>query len=314
MLVTILKKYVWVLNLLLLTGLAYLAALTVNQKLQGVVSSPGAIASQKLDQGNPGRQRDTSVRRPRSYYNLILTRNIFGITNLSDATASAGGGAGAGGQEALPDSNLDIVLLGTIINPDAPSVAIIKNPGNNKVQGYTSGEQIRIIDTERVSLVEVMGCKAVIQRQKGQETIKCKNIGEEVASSRPVATNTNRTVPPAGKDGGEQADEGINKISDNEYEISRELLEDVLSDPTNIVQQARVIPQQDGLRFFGIRSNSIFWKIGIKNGDTLHRINNVELSDVERALGIFEELRSQSSFSIDFTRAGKQYSYQYVVK
>ena len=313
MLVTILKKYVWVLNLLLLTGLAYLAALTVNQKLQGVVSSPGAIASQKLDQGNPGRHRDTSVRRPRSYYNPILTRNIFGITNLSDSTTSAGGGAGAGGQEALPDSNLDIVLLGTIINPDAPSVAIIKNPGNNKVQGYTSGEQIRIIDTERVSLVEVMGCKAVIQRQKGQETIKCKNIGEEVASSRPVATNTNRTVQPADK-GGEQVDEGINKISDNEYEISRELLEDVLSDPTNIVQQARVIPQQDGLRFFGIRSNSIFWKIGIKNGDTLHRINNVELSDVERALGIFEELRSQSSFSIDFTRAGKQYSYQYVVK
>ena len=313
MLVTILKKYVWVLNLLLLTGLAYLAALTVNQKLQGVVSSPGAIASQKLDRGNPGRQRDTSVRRPRSYYNLILTRNIFGITNLSDATASAGGGAGAGSQEALPDSTLEIVLLGTIINPDAPSVAIIKNPSNNKVQGYTSGEQIKIIDTERVSLVQVMGCKAVIQRQKGQETIKCKNIGEEVASSRPVATNTNRTVQPASKGGG-QSDEGINKISDNEYEISRELLEDVLSDPTNIVQQARVIPQQDGLRFFGIRSNSIFWKIGIKNGDTLHRINNVELSDVERALGVFEELRSQSSFTIDFTRAGKQYSYQYVVK
>lgn len=313
MFVTLLKKYVWVLNLLLLTGLAYLAALTVNQKLQGVVSSPGAIASQKLDRGSPGRQRDTGVRRPRSYYDLILTRNIFGITNLADASAPAGGGAGAGGQEALPDSTLDIVLLGTIINPDAPSIAIIKNPGNNKVQGYTSGEQIKIIDTERVSLVEVMGCKAVIQRQKGNETIKCKNIGEEVASSRPVAATANRAVQPAGT-GGEQVDEGINKISDNEYEISRELLEDVLSDPTNIVQQARVIPQQDGLRFFGIRSNSIFWKIGIKNGDTLHRINNVELNDVERALGVFEELRAQSSFSIDFTRAGKQYSYQYVVK
>lgn len=314
MLVTILKKYVWVINLLLLTVLAYLAALTVNQKLQGVVSSPGAIASQKLDQGNLGRQRDTSVRRPRSYYDPILTRNIFGISNLSDASAPADGGAAPGSQEALPDSTLNIVLLGTIMNPDAPSVAIIKNPGNNKVQGYTSGEQIKIIDTERVSLVQVMGCKAVIQRQKGNETIKCKNIGEEVASSKPVSTTANRTVQPAGKGGGEQTEEGINKISDNEYEISRELLEDVLSDPTNIVQQARVIPQQDGLRFFGIRSNSIFWKIGIKNGDTLHRINNVDLNDVEKAFGIFEELRSQSSFTIDFTRAGKQYSYQYVVK
>src|SRR5690606_36094968 len=134
MFVTLLKKYVWVINLLLLTGLAYLAALTVNQKLQGVVSSPGAIASQKLDRGNPGRQRDTSVRRPRSSYDSILTRNICGISNLSDAPAPAEGGAAPGSQEALPDSTLDIVLLGTIINPDAPSVAIIKNPGNNKVQ------------------------------------------------------------------------------------------------------------------------------------------------------------------------------------
>ena len=91
-------------------------------------------------------------------------------------------------------------------------------------------------------------------------------------------------------------------------------MEEVLSDPTNIVQQARVIPQEDGLRFFGIRSNSIFWKIGIKNGDTLHKINNVELNDVEKALSVFEELRSQSNFTIDFTRAGKQYTYEYTVK
>lgn len=108
--------------------------------------------------------------------------------------------------------------------------------------------------------------------------------------------------------------EGISKVGENEYEVSRELLEDVLSDPTNIIQQARVIPQEDGLRFFGIRSNSIFWKIGIKNGDTLHKINNVELNDVEKALSVFEELRSQSNFTIDFTRAGKQYTYEYNVR
>ncbi|MFA9408879.1 MAG: hypothetical protein ACERKJ_08585, partial [Candidatus Dadabacteria bacterium] len=77
---------------------------------------------------------------------------------------------------------------------------------------------------------------------------------------------------------------------------------------------ARVIPQDDGLRFFGIRSNSIFWKIGIKNGDTLHKINNVELNDIERALGVFEDLKTQNSFTINLTRAGQQYTYDYTVK
>lgn len=310
MFVTIFKKYVWVVNLLLLTGLAYIAALTVNQKIQGAVSSPGA-SSRKITQAEDSDTRLANTRRPLSYYQVILTRNIFGITNLSDASPSAPGGS----QEALPDTTLNIVLLGTIINPDTSSVAIIKNPDNNKVRGYRNGEAIDIINSEKVNLIEVMGCSAVIQRQKtGHETIKCKNLGEEVASTQPV-TPSGRIVQPAkANTADDQTSEGINKISDNEYEISRELLEDVLSDPTNIVQQARVIPQSDGLRFFGIRSNSIFWKIGIKNGDTIHRINNVELNDVERALGIFEDLRSQSNFSIDFTRAGKQYSYQYVVK
>ena len=112
----------------------------------------------------------------------------------------------------------------------------------------------------------------------------------------------------------QQAEFVKNKLSENEYEVERALLEDLLSDPTQIVQQARVIPQDNGLRFFGIRSNSIFWKIGIKNGDTLHRINNVELNDIERALGIFEELRHQSSFTIDLTRAGQKHTYEYTVK
>ncbi|MEQ9619143.1 MAG: type II secretion system protein GspC [Deltaproteobacteria bacterium] len=313
MFVTILKKYIWVVNLLLLTGLAYLAALTVNQKLEGMVTSSGAIASQRLAPPEDTDARVSNVRHPLTYYNVILKRNVFGISGLSEDSTHGGKG------ESLPDTTLDVVLLGTIINSDGSSKAIIKNPANNKVNGYSGGEEIHIIEAEKVTLVEVMNCSAVIQRQKnGRETIKCRNLGEEVSKSvkTPTSRRAARSRNPAGKRNTREAEdsEGINKIGESEYEISRELLEDLLSDPTNIVQQARVIPQSDGLRFFGIRSNSIFWKIGIKNGDTLHRINNVELNDVERALGVFEELRAQSYFTIDFTRAGKEYSYEYTVK
>ncbi len=315
MLFTILKKYIWVVNLFLLTGLAYVAAVTVNQKIEGIViSSPGAAASQKFSPPEKSLSNEPHVRHPLSYYQIILTRNIFGIENLSEE-----GGHGES-HEALPDTTLNIVLLGTITNPDSPSVAIIKNPDNNKVNGYRSGEQIDIIQSEKVNLIEVMNCKAVIQRSRtGRETIKCKNLGEAASASASVPASGRRSTGSARltknkRTGDSNSTDGISKVGENEYEVSREMLEDVLSDPTNIVQQARVIPQSDGLRFFGIRSNSIFWKIGIKNGDTLHRINNVDLNDVERALGVFEELRSQSYFTIDFTRAGKQYTYQYTVK
>jgi general secretion pathway protein C len=222
----------------------------------------------------------------------------------------------SGNQDTLPDTTLNIVLLGTIINNDGSSVAIIKNPDNDKVNGYRNGEVIDIITSDEVKLIDVTNCKVVIDRQRtGRETIKCKDLGD-VASNTPSTTGRRTYSRTEGSEssGRSNEDDGIRKVGENEYEVSRELLEDVLSDPTSIVQQARVIPQEDGLRFFGIRSNSIFWKIGIKNGDTLHRINNVELNDVEKALSVFEELRSQSNFTIDFTRAGKDYTYEYNVR
>jgi general secretion pathway protein C len=312
MFVQILKKYVWIINLCLLTGLAYFAALIVNHKLESIISSPGAAASQKFNLSDIKSKPTMITKHPTSYYKIIITRNIFGITNPSYS------GHNGAGEEALPDTSLNLVLLGTILNANAPSVAIIKNPDNNKVSGYRSGDVISIIDSENIKLLEVMSCKAVIERQDiGRETIKCRDLGEEAPSSSKSRSTNNKYVSRGirSRGGAESLDnDGITKVGDNEYEVSRETLEKVLSDPTQIIQQARVIPQSDGLRFFGIRSNSIFWKIGIKNGDTLHSVNNVELNNVEKALNVFEELRSQSSFTIDFTRAGKDYTYEYTVR
>ena len=313
MLVTILKKYVWVINLILLTGLAYLLALAVNGKIEGKIKSGDAVASQRFEPTDIDMRNKSPRRKPESYYSVILTRNIFGIS-AGNTTTSPNGLS-----EEPPESSLNLILLGTIMNPDAASVAIIKNPDNSKVEGYRGGEQIDIISKERVKLVKVKNCRAVIERiGKPHETIKCKNLGD-VATTPKVKNRSSRRPARANQRNKRVAEDtenykDINKISENEYEISREILDEVLGDPTRIMQEARVIPQKDGLRFFGIRSNIIFWKIGIKNGDTLHKINNVELNDVERALGVFEELRGQSYFTIDFTRAGQKYTYEYTVK
>lgn len=313
MFVTILKKYVWVMNLILLALLAYLLALSVNEKIQGKVTSQNAEASQKLFPSEQTKPRRYSKITSLSNYQIILKRNIFGILETESS------GNIEANPDSLPESNLNLVLLGTIINPEDKSVAIIKNTDNSKVNGYSGGENIDIIDSEKVQLINVKNCKAVIQRRgKGPETIKCKNLGDpesggggnkNILSAKSPTSKVRRNNKQE-----KNSTEGINKLGDNEYEVSRDLLEDLLGDPSKIVQQARVIPQDDGLRFFGIRSNSIFWKIGIKNGDTLHKINNVELNDIERALSVFEELRSQNSFTINFTRAGQKYTYEYTVK
>ncbi len=312
MFVTILKRYVWVLNLILLAALAYLLALSVNGKIQGKVTSNNAEASQNFFPAKNNNNKKTKKITPLSDYQIIAKRNIFGVSEQSESSDIL-----TANPEALPESNLNLVLLGTIMNAEQKSVAIIKNADNSKVNGYKSGENIDIIDTEKVRLVDVKNCKAVIQRKtKGQETIKCRNLGDIASAGEKKGRPSGRSKTRAAsldKPGNKQSGK-INQTSDNSYEVSRDILEDLLSDPTKIVQQARVIPQDDGLRFFGIRSNSIFWKIGIKNGDTLHKINSVELNDIEKALSVFEDLRAQNSFTIELTRAGQQYTYEYTVK
>lgn len=293
----------------------------MNGKVEGKLKPADAVAYQKFDTAGLDNTNKTQSKKPESYYKVIMTRNIFGITSPT-SIESLNPDKQIGSIEGLPESSLNLILLGTIMNPDAKSVAIIKNPDNSKVQGYRGGEKIDIIKKEKVTLVKVKNCKAVIERAgRERETIKCKNLGDEVASVKKNNNRQNRKSSRANKRNkrdreertAEPNDEGINKIGENEFEISRDTLEEVLGDPTQIVQEARVIPQKDGLRFFGIRSNSIFWKIGIKNGDTLHQINNVELNDVEKALGVFEELRGQSNFTIEYTRAGQKYTNEYTV-
>lgn len=313
MLATILKKYVWVVNLILLAALAYLLAINVNGKIQSKVTSNNAQASQNFFPSDHGKNTRNNKVSPKSSYQVIITRNIF---NVSEDLGSSKDILAAN-PDSLPESNLNLVLLGTIINADQKAIAIIKNDDNSKINGYKKGENIDIIESEKVRLVDVKNCKAVIQRKaKGQETIKCKNLGDiaSTGSNKGLLSGKGNKGKRDLNQKPEKNSDQINKISENSYEVKRELLEDLLSDPTKIVQQARVIPQDDGLRFFGIRSNSIFWKIGIKNGDTLHKINNVELNDIERALGIFEDLREQNSFTIELTRAGQQYTYEYSVK
>ncbi len=299
MIIEIAKKYTWLINILLLAGLAYSLALMINGKIESGLRSQSSVALQGVSQNKMPTVDQFKENPPLSHYQVITTRNIFGIRNIAKATR---------GIETLPESKLNLALLGTIMKPNDQSVAIIKNVGNDKIGGYKGGETIKVVKTENVKLIKVQNCMAVIERPgKGYETIKCQSLGTskvtKIASSPSARSVSNKSDS-----------KGVNKIGENEYEIDKRLVEETLSNPNTIIQQARIIPQKNGIKFFGIRSGSILRKIGLKSGDTLQRINKVELNNVEKALPVFNELRTQSYFTIEYTRAGKNYVNEYTVK
>jgi general secretion pathway protein C len=68
-----------------------------------------------------------------------------------------------------------------------------------------------------------------------------------------------------------------------------------------------------GFRLFAIRQNSIFDKIGLKNGDVIQRVNGADLSDPARALALFQQLRNERDIAVEIVRnkETKTLSYQF---
>jgi type II secretion system protein C len=321
MVVSIIKKYIWIINLVLIAGIAYNLAQIISEKIERKVEpSPSeAIASLNVSPEKKHRTKESRIS-TRSSYDIILKRNIFGLQNTLGLLAG-------NREEGLPQTTLNLELLATVIT-GKKSIAVIKNVDTGQARGYVEDEVIDIVKSENVRLSKIGSCIVVVERSEGPEKIKCKrNIDEEPASptitpqiktstgfsrrERVIRTSRGTTE---GEGIQENIQEGIQEIGEGEYVVDQKMLDELLSDPNELFTQARVIPQDDGLRFFGIRPNSVFFKIGLRNGDVIHKINDVELNNVENAFRLFEELKGQSQFSIDLTRRGQRLTYEYTVK
>jgi hypothetical protein len=119
-----------------------------------------------------------------------------------------------------------------------------------------------------------------------------------------------QTVP----DETEQAfDDGIKKIDDTSRTISRALFDKLGADPKPFLKGARLVPamkngKPEGIKLYAIRPTSIFAKLGLSNGDTVHKVNGVDLLSVEDAIKIAEKLKADKKLAkvaVDITRRGK---------
>lgn len=88
-------------------------------------------------------------------------------------------------------------------------------------------------------------------------------------------------------------------------------VEGALSDLNKVVTQARVVPnlvggQVAGYTIFDIVPGSIYTKLGLQNNDVVERVNGVEIKTPEALYQLFQQIRSQRSIALDFSRNGKR--------
>ncbi|MCX7959177.1 MAG: PDZ domain-containing protein, partial [Deltaproteobacteria bacterium] len=113
--------------------------------------------------------------------------------------------------------------------------------------------------------------------------------------------------------------EGVSKIAEGKYVVSQSELEKTLTNLNDVAMQARIVPnfeggKANGFKIFNIKANSIYEKIGLKNGDVIQKINGFEINSPDKAFEVYQKLKDAKAINIDISRDGRNMSFDYTIR
>lgn len=82
---------------------------------------------------------------------------------------------------------------------------------------------------------------------------------------------------------------------------------------------ARLLPsvkdgKVEGFRVSEVKPSGIFAIIGIRNGDVLHKINDLPVDSPERAIQSLASLKGQNRIKLDLVRDGQPSTFSYDIR
>lgn len=288
-----LKKYLWVARLVVLALCAYLAANAVSIYIRGKIASAPVI---NLAAAAASDSAYTSI----NTYDVILQRSLFnsaGVDPAAGFSKNESSGPEIGAE--------DFQLLGVIAGIPELSYAVINTRHNGETGVFRVGEKV----AEVAEVLDIRSREVELMHNGARKVISLPDLGEGLDLG---GDRWNRG------DGDAVAD-GIKKLGDGDFVISSDVIEAAFTDMASMLRGARIMPNIkngniDGFKVYRIKADSLYKKIGLENGDILHRINSVEIKGPEDGLKLFQELRTAKNISIDLTRKGSRQSLNYTVK
>lgn len=216
-------------------------------------------------------------------YKVILKQNLFGYQ----------GDAGSRIKAPAPVTKLKLRLVATEPGPGVTPFAIIEDTTKNQQEVFDLNEMV----FNQAKLVAVQAESVRVEHAGQIETLVLEE-GSKRSSSGIEASER----------------DGV-----QEYTVSETELSEQLADLPRLLSQARAVPYfkngvSVGMRLFAIRPESLYEKIGLKNGDILKEINDASIADPAQAIRLFEELRNERSISLKLERNGVDQTLNYQIR
>ncbi|UCD72356.1 MAG: hypothetical protein JSW70_05005 [Syntrophobacterales bacterium] len=301
---SIIRRYFWVLYLICGALLAFVGADIVNGIIKQKLRLPPQVSERKSNNAAKKEEKKAS-----SHYAVIHQRDLFHSATEKVMAKKSGSRPKKAviKEEALEKTPLEVRLRGTVYREKGDSLAIIEDVKTRKQDLYHVGDLI----LGEAKLIAVARNKVFLERNGKQEVLEVYEKTEEKTSERP-AGRRRESVPIL-----EGA--GIKRLSADRYRIPQEDLKDALENMNHLLTQVRVVPnfrngEPDGFKLLSIKRGSFMQQAGLRDGDIIKRINGIEIDSPERAFEVYEQVRNEPVITVEIVRRGRNKTFSYEVK
>jgi general secretion pathway protein C len=301
------RKGFWLVHLLTLTLCGFFAARAAGQYLGSKMAGAGAepvaerqsVTAPAAVAPAPAGGRDTQT---------IVARNIFCSTCAPVAATEPERAESPSGQPTR--TSLPLRLLATLIDADDSDdgFAALLDTSNGRTRVAGVGEKLAL----EARLIAVEERRILLENSGRKEFLPLEEAGA-APKGRDEASRPQPLVPAAGAQSSM-----VRSVGQGRYEISRDALNQTLSNTAALATQARIIPAQlqgqpAGFMLNQIRPGSLYTQLGFQDGDIIQAVSGKQLRTPEDALQLMTVLRTAQHVTISYQRHSKSITHDYTI-
>lgn len=237
----------------------------------------------------------------RSYqFSDVVAKNMFNSDGKIPPSLGEMEGGGGDSDGTPRKSELPLDLIGTIVHANpSRSVATIVVRGQNKIEPYMVGQKI-----ESMAEVKQILREKVIFRNSNTGNLEY----IEIPVDQKILLSTEKPFSAAAAPKAEEK---------TEFNLKKADIEKELENLPNLLQQALAVPESGadgqvrGYKLVQIQPGSMYEKLGLRIGDVIMNVNGEEVTNPNKAMQMYQDLRSSNNIKITVERNGSPVNLNY---
>ncbi len=237
---------------------------------------------------------------PESHYQLIVTRNLF---DLKDTDKKDEGEPGVD-VDSLARTTLNLKLWGTISGSDQEAYAVIEDTSSREQNLYHKGDEI-----QNATIKMILREKVVLSFRGKDEVLEMERLEEPGAGG---SSSLSRTSASSSR-------YSSGSMPSQRITLQRSMIEDSIRDINKLMTQVKIMPhlengQPSGLSVSNIQPNSIFRRMGFRNGDIIMGVDGEQIQSVDDALKLYQNLTNADGVQVQLKRRGRERTLDYSIR